>query len=56
MKYKCKMSAWGYQTKTIAIEAITKNRAIVLTKSNVHKHFGRDIKVFIDVEIDTGKD
>ena len=56
MKYKCKMSAWGYPTKTIEIEAITKNRAIVLTKSNINKHFGRDIKVHVNVEIDTGKD
>ena len=49
------MSAWGYPNKTVAVEAITKNRAKVLVKNDVHKHFGRDIKVQIDVEIDLGE-
>ena len=46
------MSAWGYPDKTIAIEAITKNRAIALAKVSINKHFGRDIKVQISVEIE----
>ena len=48
------MSAWGYPDKTIAIEAITKNRAIVLAKGSINKHFGRDINVRVSVEIDLG--
>ena len=50
MKYKCKMSAWGYPDKTVEIEAMTKNRARVLARALVSKHFGRDEKVNINVK------